>query len=168
MSTPNPRNLSPVPGGPEREPQTYDVAVAQNSRRKGESFAFEGLGYQQRYHGSFYEAVRDSDTGASHTDVEVQPAGQANGRSLLGSGQFVPAQFAVDAAERGGFVQGLSGSEQSATPYPFMHQLRPGAANASPLGPTFGFNAGERPGAIFAKQTAPPRGGRHRNEAEVD
>jgi hypothetical protein len=167
VSALNPNNLGPVPAGPEREGQAYDVTVAQNTRRKGQSYAEEGLGYQQRYHTPFYEAVRDSDTGASHTDVEVQIAGQANGRSLLGSGQAVPAWAAVDAAERGSFVQGLSGSEQSATPYPFMHQPRPGA-NASPLGPTFGFNAGERPGTIYAKQIAPPRGGRHRNEAEVD
>lgn len=170
MSTPNPRNLSPVPTGPEREGQTYDVAVAQNTRRKGQSYAQEGLGYQQRYHGSFYEAVRDADSGASHTDVEVQPAGQAYNRSLLGSGQAVPSWAAVDQAERSAFNSGQSASEQVANPAGFPHFPRRGANPAS-LGPTYGFSgAAEVPGNIYVKQIGTGTGDRladRRNEADV-
>jgi hypothetical protein len=166
----NPSTISPLPQAPERGNQTYGVTVTQNNRRKGESFAQEGLGYQQRYHGAFYEAVRDTDTGASHTDVEVQVAGQASGRSLLGSGQAVPAWNAVDQFERASFIQGQSSSEQVANPAPFPHFPRAGA-NSNPLGPTWGFSTGsERPGTFFAKQIAPEGGGRWRNrtnEAKV-
>jgi hypothetical protein len=171
VTTRNPRNLSPVPVVPECERQTYEVIPdAQNTRRKGQSFAQEGLGYQQRYHGSFYEAVRDADSGASHADVEVQPAGQQDGRGLLGSGQAVPAWNAVDRFERSAFVQGQSGAENVANPAGFPHFPRAGA-NPNPLGPTSGFSAGsERPGTVFQRQVAPPDGARWRNrmnEAEV-
>jgi hypothetical protein len=166
MSSYNEGTISPNLPFPERGRVVVDVQLAQNTRRKGQSYAQEGLGSQQRYHGSFYEAVRDSDTGASHTDVEVQIAGQANGRSLLASGQLVPAWNAVDAQTRQGFLDGTSGEEISMNPQPFMHRPRPGA-NASPLGPTFGFNADSKPNTVYQTKIAPPRGGRHRNEADV-
>jgi hypothetical protein len=143
----NPSTIAPNPLCDEQAPTTYDVAQAQNSRRKGESFAQEGLGFQQEYHQPFYESVRDSDTGASHHDVEAKIAGQADGRGLLGSGRAVPSWNAVDGAERSAFVQGQAGAEQygvSATP--------------------------ERPGNVFQSQIAPPDGGRwrnRRNEANV-
>lgn len=169
MTTWNPGTIGPAATGvPERDRQTYDVDLAQNSRRKGESFAQEGLGSQQRYHGSFYEAVRDSDTGASHTDVEVQVAGQADGRSLLGSGQAIAAWVAVDGAELSAFDQGQRAAVANPTGFP--HEPRAGA-NPNPLGPTWGFSAGaERPGTIVERQIAPPDGGRwrnRRNEAQV-
>lgn len=168
MSTFNSGTISPLPNFPERGRQEVEVKVATPPRtRSGKMHAEEGLGFQSEYSAPFYASVYYSDSGASHKDVEVQAAGQANGRGLLGSGQAIPAWDAVDGAERSAFVQGQSDQEQSVTATPFMHYPRPGA-NHQALGPMYGFNAGERPGNTYSVQTAPENGGRgRRNAADV-
>lgn len=166
MSTNNPNTLAPSLPFPERGRVVVDVQLAQNTRRRGSLQAEEGLGWEQPYPGAFHESVMKSDDAANHAAYETQLAGQANGRGRLGSGQEVPAWNAVDNATRAGFLQGTAGTEQSASRLPMMHEPRLGA-NASPLGPTYGFNVESVPGNIYAKKTAPPNGGRRRNQADV-
>jgi hypothetical protein len=167
MSTWNHGTRAPSPLYPERGRVVVDRIEAENPRREGPRQAEEGLGFKGNYAAPFYASVYDSDSGASHRDVEVQQAGQANGRGLLGSGQAIPAWDAVGPAEMAGFAQGASGADQSAAPSPFPFAPR-GGANKNTLGPTFGLNAGERPGTVYNKAIAPPNGGRgKRNPADV-
>lgn len=166
MSTNSPNTLAPSLPFPERGRVVVDVRLAQNTRRAGPLQAEEGLGWQLPYAGSFRESIQDADSGASHHDVEVQPAGQADGRSLLASGRAVPAWNAVDAATKAGFLQGTHGTEQSVTVRPPGYAQRPGS-NPATITPLAALTAGERPGTTFGYSVAPPGGGRRRNQADV-
>ena len=99
MSTPNPNTLSPNVPFPERGRVEVDVQLAQNTRRQGPRQAEEGLGFKGNYAAPFYASVYGADSSASHRDVEVQQAGQANGRGLLGSGEALPSWDAVMALQ---------------------------------------------------------------------
>ena len=158
-----------MPPFPERADQVVEAKLATpRAPRSGKLYAEEGLGFKGNYAAPFYASVHDADSGASHRDVEVQPASQANGRGLLGSGQAIPAWDAVGPEERGAFVQGQSAREQVANATPVMHYPRPGA-NRSPLSPTAGFSAAaEVPGNTYQAKIAPANGGRgRRNVADV-
>ena len=166
MSTFNNSTIGPMPPFPEVGRVDVDVQLAQNTRRQGPRQAEEGLGFKGAYSAPFYASVYDADSGASHRDVEVQPASQANGRGLLGSGEAVPSWDAVDGATRAGFWQGTDATEQSVTARPFPFEGRRGASQ--PLAPTFGLNAGSRAGNVYCKTVPPDNGGRgHVNAANV-
>jgi hypothetical protein len=165
----NDGQLAPDNPFPERVSNTVDRVQAQPRRnrigeRSGDRYAEEGLGWQRAYAGSFFEAVRDSDSGASHRDVEVQIAGQAQGRSLLGSGRAVPAWSQVPELMDGMF-DGASGDQGRAYPYP-PHVPRPGA-NMSTISPLDGLNPGERQATVMVTKIAENTARSRRNRADV-
>ena len=173
MATRNPGQLAPGPDDLTNKYSTYqfEAQMAQPRdmrdrvrRDRQELRAFEGLDDQATYALPFVQAVSDSYTGASHRDVEVKIAGQAEGRSLLASGQAVPSWNRVPEVLAEMF-EGASGDPGQ--PHPPQFTMRPGADSRA-LAPTFPLQVGERPGQVFVTKIAENTSRLRPNEARVD
>jgi hypothetical protein len=106
-------NLGPVPSTVERARVTYETIIADNEspvrsgrRDRHPLQAEEGLGW------TFGEDFADGawrTRESAHQAFETQIAGQANGRSVLGSGRQIPAWDAVGGAQLAAFAQASGG-----------------------------------------------------------
>lgn len=172
MSTRNPNTIGPTADGvPERGQTKYIREISTHGAgtigpaRKYEQLAADPvipMGFMYGIANGYVTAPGQPNHNSPDVHTKI-----ADGRGVMGRTNPPPSWDAVDGQTRQGFLDGTSGDEISVAAQPFMHRPRPGA-NADPVSPTFGFNAGSRPNTRYASKIAPPNGGRdHRNVADV-
>lgn len=166
MSPFNQHTVAPTPMAEERARQTYAAEMADNPRRRGMNRAEENLAGDPVIPGSFVGGLFNSyEAPASSKNHNVQVHRQmAAGRGVQGRTNPPPTWAAVDQPTMDAFLQGGTVDETPVNPHPHPWAPRAGA-NPSPIGPTFGFNDGERPSPAVDMKIATP--GRRRNEAAL-
>jgi hypothetical protein len=159
------RAIGPQPVVPERARQVYETVQAaprdqrDRVRRAHEELrAEEGLGWSPEYSGSFVGGAA-----VEHGIYEVKEAGQAAGRSRLGSGQMIPA-WTDEPAYRSAFAAGATGDQNAPAGLPWAARR---GGNPHTITPLSAISAGERPGSIVVKTIATPGRG-VRNIATLD
>jgi hypothetical protein len=166
MSTTNPRSLGPNPGFAEKSAVTVDEILAANPRRRGPSQASEQIALRDPAIAPNF--IHGADWRTASPAVERVVAGQASGRSPIGSGASAnPVWLPVSDRERAAFAGAVDyGEAGDAAPFPFAPRA---GANPNTLSPLDGLARGERQGTTYGKGYAPEGGGRgRRNPAELD
>ena len=165
MSTYNNQTLAPVNPFPERVTSIVEYEVGLNTRREGGRYAEEQLVQRGNLAGAFGNAA------FTREGEQVYGYTVATGRSPIAADISDPSMSrgptwdVLDDEIKLGFLQG----EASAPGHSYPHPWQPRAgANTRPLAPTFGFNQGERPTAVYEVTVPPVNGGRaRRNVADV-